>query len=434
MKKILIIGIPIAVILIVLFLTIGKSSKPSELTQAFAEKVQSNDAKGLMELVEVDENVSWTEEDAKSVITYLKNDSSDLKDQMMILNAQAAQFETDGQATSVIAQTYPGDSISNVGSFYIEKKDGIFGDKYALKARGYDLKISAPKGAKVLFNGKSIDMEGKETKDLGLFGPGVYALEGQKKFDYTTVNDETTVTLFDEEDFEEEANLSFSGETITLNSDIPNTTLLVNGKKSDETISEGTEFGPVKGGITIQGVADFPWGKGKSKKVVVKDDASSYDVTPNPIVNDDMKNNIKVVINDFAKNRITAKVEKNPDMLKNVSDNVKKDYTEQIESYDDKNYFEGKALGTRIDFSEATYENGSGGNQLIHIPVEFHEKSREVYEYVDTDLEEEYVEEKVTLQYDEKKKRWIIQEEVNDYNSMDDDYMTSKEVEKTTFE
>ena len=41
---------------------------------------------------------------------------------------------------------------------------------------------------------------------------------------------------------------------------------------------------------------------------------------------------------------------------------------------------------------------------MIHVPVEFHLKSREVYEFMDSELEENFDEEIVTLQYDEKKK------------------------------
>ncbi|MFB8736334.1 hypothetical protein ACEQPO_29840 [Bacillus sp. SL00103] len=59
-------------------------------------------------------------------------------------------------------------------------------------------------------------------------------------------------------------------------------------------------------------------------------------------------------------------------------------------------------MGTRIDFSNATYELGSGGTHLVHIPVEFHVKEREVFEYIDrkgrgvleVELTLEYVEDK----------------------------------------
>ncbi|MCY9339742.1 hypothetical protein MOF28_15410 [Bacillus haynesii] len=40
---------------------------------------------------------------------------------------------------------------------------------------------------------------------------------------------------------------------------------------------------------------------------------------------------------------------------------------------------------------------------------------------------------RVTLQYDEEKKSWIIEGEKDDYESSNNDYMASKDVAKTTF-
>ncbi|MCY8232278.1 TcaA 3rd/4th domain-containing protein [Priestia endophytica] len=432
MKKKLVIIVPIAIIILILFLVIGKSPEPTQLVEDFQEKISSNDAKGLVDLVEVDEDVKWTEKEAKSAIAYLQDSSSTYEDQMMYLNSQAAHYESEGQAPNPLMADYPGDSISNIGAFYIEKEDGFLGDKYTLKARGYKLEVEAEKDATVKFNGKKVDMEGQDSKVLGVFGPGTYTLEGQKKFDYTTVKDSNEFTLFDDDDFEETESLTFSGETVTVSSDVPNTTLMINGEKEGEEFTRNTEFGPVKDGIKLQGIVKFPWGEGKSKEVTVDSNKQSYEITPDPIVNKKTKEDVKKTINEFAKNKINSLVQKDANKLTNVSDNIKKDYTETIGYYDEDTYFEGKALGTRIDFSKVEYEKGSGGVDLIHIPVEFHEKTRDVYSSIDTDLEEDFEESNVTLEYDEKKKSWIIYGVTGDHLT-DEDYMTSKEVEKTEF-
>lgn len=81
--------------------------------------------------------------------------------------------------------------------------------------RGYKIEVNAEKGSTVSFNGKNIDREGEESKQLG-----VYILKGQKRFDYPTVKDETKVTLFYHGDFKETASLNFSSETVTVSSDI----------------------------------------------------------------------------------------------------------------------------------------------------------------------------------------------------------------------
>lgn len=52
-------------------------------------------------------------------------------------------------------------------------------------------------------------------------------------------------------------------------------------------------------------------GEGKSEAVTVQSETTEeYNLTPNPIVNDEMKEKIKSLINDFAKNRNEAKAKK----------------------------------------------------------------------------------------------------------------------------
>lgn len=354
----------------------------------------------------------------------------------MLLNAQAAYYESDGQVNNQISQEYPGDSISDIGTFYITEEGGFLGNNYVLKARSYDLSVSAPNGTKVIFNGENVDMGDTDTKKLGVFAPGSYTVEGHKEYDYTTVKNQLDVTLFDPEDFEETVSLDLSGETVSVSSETPNTVLYVNDEKSEKTFHDETEFGPVKDGITLKGVAEFPWGKGESKPVTIgKDDSSdeTYDLTPQPITKDKMQKNIKSVINKFAKNRITSQVKQKPDLLKNVSDNLKKEYTKTIENYDEDHYVKGKALGTRIDFSRVSYENGSGGVNLIHIPVEFHDEFDEVrYFTTDEEVKERFQERTITLKYNEDK-QWIITQTDRDSQRYDNEYMTNDKVVKTEF-
>ncbi|MDI5790189.1 hypothetical protein PO124_22600 [Bacillus licheniformis] len=54
------------------------------------------------------------------------------------------------------------------------------GDKYVLKARGYKLEVHAAKGANVTFNGETIDMQGKDSKELGVLDQGYIPLKAAK--------------------------------------------------------------------------------------------------------------------------------------------------------------------------------------------------------------------------------------------------------------
>ncbi|MFS0656451.1 TcaA 3rd/4th domain-containing protein [Bacillus sp. 179-C3.3 HS] len=449
-KTLFMIGSTLAVLFIIIFLIAGRSTHPADLAKQFKEKVESGDANGLVKLVKLQrEDMSWDKKDAEAIIDYLKSENKEFQNQIELLEVQANYYVPDGEKSieTTIAENFFGEAIMSMGPFFIDKEKGLFGrDTYTLKARAYKVEVEATKGAEIEFKGEKINLDKSNSKFLGYFGPGVYEIKGEKKFDYTTVSDEEKFTLFDGTSFEETVTLNFSGENVNISSSVPNTEIVVNGKGTGEKIEEGTTFGPVKDGISLQGKAEFPWGESKSKEYKVKveednDDDSflgfsgstnGYDLTPSPINNKTMKNNVKQVINDFAKQRIEAQNAKDANKLKNVSDQLKKEYIETIADYDSKNYFEGKALGTRIDFSRASYEFGSGGSHLLHIPVEFHDKTRQVYEYFDSESEEGFSEVELILEYIEDKKSWIISRVEDDY-SYDEDYMTSNEVEKTSF-
>ena len=78
-----------------------------------------------MKLVKVDNGTKWGEKEAESIIKYLKDDESDYKDQIMLLNAQASYYESDGKANNIISQQYPGESISNIGPFILKRIKGF---------------------------------------------------------------------------------------------------------------------------------------------------------------------------------------------------------------------------------------------------------------------------------------------------------------------
>ncbi|MBU8656839.1 MULTISPECIES: TcaA 3rd/4th domain-containing protein [Bacillus] len=444
-KTLFIIGSSVVLLLIIIFLVAGRSTNPADLAKEFKEKVENGDANGLVKLVKLQKKeMSWDKKDAESIINYLKDENKEFENQVELLEYQAKYYHSDGE-DSTFTESLFGKAFLSMGPFFIDKEKGLFGrDKYTLKARAYKVEVEAVKGAELSFNGEKINFDSGHSKLLGYFGPGVYEIKGEKKFNYTTVNDEKKFTLFDADSYEKTISLNFTGDNVDVSSSMPNTEILVNGKGTGEKIEKGTTFGPVKEGITLQGRAEFPWGEGKSKEYEVKveedTDSSSffggskeqYDLTPNPIIDKAFKDNIKQEINDFAKQMVEAKNSKDANKLKNVSDNLKKEYIKVIADYDANNYYEGKALGTRIDFSNATYELGSGGSHLVHIPVEFHVKEREVFEYVDSESEEGFSEVELTLEYMEDKKTWLISSVEDDY-STNDEYMTSKEVEKTTF-
>ncbi|XIH46935.1 hypothetical protein C1N65_28395 (plasmid) [Priestia aryabhattai] len=437
MKKVLLILVSLIIaVAAVAFIIISKQPKPNDLAKEFQNDVAESDVKGLMDLVKVDEGSKWKQADATKVVNYLNKDKSKLNQQVAILNAQATYYdEKSSNKTNYILEKYNTKDVSSIGAFYIEEKKGILGKRYALKVREYNLTINAPKGAVVTVDGQKVNMKNSTSKQLVSVGPTIYSVEGKKEFDFGTVKDSKEVILFDPKNFEESAKLNLSGNAVTVNSQIANTELLVNGDKSKEDISKETNISPIKDGTTLQGVVNFPWGEGKSKVVKIESNSKSkkYDLTPNPIFDENTKVDVKTAINDYATDRMAARTTKDIKQLKNVSDSIKKSYIEEIQNYDDNNYLKGEALGTRIDFSNVEYKKSSGGKSALVIPVEFHEKTTNVYEFADSISEEDFSEEILTLRYDKVNKNWIIAKDETDYNAEEGNYMSGKEVVQTTF-
>jgi hypothetical protein len=176
------------------------------------------------------------------------------------------------------------------------------------------------------------------------------------------------------------------------------------------------EFGPVSqdGSIKIYGVKKFPWGSSASAKKTVTKNTSSVDVTPNPFLDKKYQAPMTNVINQFAKQTIQAEVKLDPSVMTTATSSVVKDYTETIEEHKDfDETVKGEALGTVIDYgtSELYMENGM---YMVDLPVRFHQKRNEYGGFNMNDgepLEEEYLDEVLTLEYHPGDKKWYVANE-----------------------
>lgn len=436
-KKIIFVALPVLAVLVFVVIQMSKPS-PSDVLTDFKEAVEAEDSDRLFDMVELEDDIEWSKEDAESMITYFKQNEDDWSDQMEVLNRQAAAYQSKGD-TSVSAGA---NELAN-GGFYMKKEDGLFGAAYAIKAAGFHLDLQAPEDAEITFKDAEIDMSNKETKRLGTFGPGVYTIHGSKQYEYTKVSEDKAVTLFEQGDYSQAVQMDLTGEKVTVTSQTPETKVKVEGKDTEQTINETLAVGPIGEGMTVQGFKEFPWGEATSKSFVVGEDEytdvgkgfaklEGYDLTPDPVVGDAMKKAVVSAINRFAEEEVKAKKEQDVEILTNISDPLEKDYIVQIQDFDEENYFEGKALGTRIDIENASYEQGQGGVDLLRVPVEFHEESREVYEYIDTEMRESFDATVVVLTYDEQEKQWIIYDKENKRH-VGEDYMSGEGVVKTEF-
>jgi hypothetical protein len=157
--------------------------------------------------------------------------------------------------------------------------------------------------------------------------------------------------------------------SVTLETDIANTGVIVDGEKQKQLVSDQLNFGELPVGTTIQGEAYFYWGETISEAVSVQAGKEMYDITPEiPVLADHRKALISDIIRTFAKERLLILVTKDPDVLTNVSDQLKNTYIEKLEN---NSLVDAESLEVQIDFEQMIYEPGPDYQDKLVVPVTF---------------------------------------------------------------
>ncbi|MYL43986.1 TcaA 3rd/4th domain-containing protein [Virgibacillus salexigens] len=444
-------------VLVLIVIIVGLSTRPSaeDVINEFETALRQGDVDTIKKLIEPeDEEMTITDDSIQQLISYAKKDSDYFRGHIFLLNAQASIYE-DGntaRAQNPFFDEYTEGEIKNLGDFHLKKGEGLF-SSYKIYMRPYYLEVSTEEA------NASIQLKGAEEfttdennlkKTYGPLAPGVYTVTGSKEYEYTNVTTEEEVYLFDDEERQKSTTLDLAGEKITVESSIENVDIFVDGEKTDKKASvyemkdtmlgsqkendEENQFGPLpkNGSVKIHGEIEYPWGIGKSTPKVVDEDTDTIDVTPNPFATKKNQEKITKIINNYAKQRIEALVKQDSSILTTVSDNLSKEYTEDIEN--DKfveSTWEGKALGTRIDLDNTSLLK-EGDNYQVVVPVELHNKVQEYNGFNDDDpLEEKFEDVYLTLNYDSEEGTWIISKTEPIYSN--DDYMNGENIIKSEF-
>ncbi|WP_221568715.1 hypothetical protein [Alkalihalobacillus sp. TS-13] len=441
-----------------IFISIGMASRSSteEVVNNFETALLKGDIDTLQKLVEPeDKDMEITDDHLQQLVSYTKDESEYLKAHIFLLKAQAAINEKNGSTMvqNPLFNEYTEGEIKNLGDFYLKKSEGLF-SSYKVYARPYYLEVSTNEPDAVIKLKGYDDFKTKEgslAKTYGPLMPGTYTITGSKKYKYANVTAKEEINLFNDDERKDSVELNLTGEKITVESSVENVEVFLNGKSTGEKASvykvvngflgsekkneEEKQFGPLStdGSIKIHGEVKYPWGTSKSEPQNVEKDTESIDVTPSPFVTKESRDNVMQTINDYARQRIQALVQQKPSIITTASDNIVKQFTEDIENDKFlKNYWKGEALGTRIDFGKVTLTQEDEQYQA-KIPVEFHNKAKEYKGYNDDEpLEEEFIELNLTLDYDQKSNKWIISNS-EPINFSDDDFMTGKDVVKSQF-
>ncbi|CEG24552.1 TcaA 3rd/4th domain-containing protein [Peribacillus simplex] len=422
-----------------------------EIVNQFEAAVNQGDIDTLEKLVKGNKEMKLTKENLEQLISYAKDEPSYLKESVFIMKAQAAIEEKDKDAKfqNPIFKMATEGEILQAGDYYISKEDGLF-SSYQIYARPYSLTVSSDQADTLIkVNGDEFleTKEGNLETTIKNLPPGVYNVIGSKKYEYAEINAKEEINLFEDDTFSKSVSLELTGEQLAIESDVEDISIFINGKDigkkatvKEESIFGGNDedaelFGPFStdGTIKVHGEANFPWGIAKSEPQIIKEDMTSVDVTPKPFADKTNKDQVVKTINDFAKQKIQALVKKDATIIKTASDNIVKEYAEDIQfAKSNESYWKGEALGTRIDFGNVTFSNENEQYQ-VKLPVEFHSKEKEYHGFNDGEpLEEEFEVTWVMLTYNDESKKWTVSEIESNY--FDNDLMKGKEVVKSEFE
>ncbi|QQK81413.1 hypothetical protein HUG20_16850 [Salicibibacter cibi] len=277
----------------------------------------------------------------------------------------------------------------------------------------------------------------------------MYSIQGESESAYASNQEESEITLFDQENFEVEHSMNLSGDPISVESTMPNTVVFIDGDEVDQIeeedledsegmlqSDEGKEIGDVSAGHEIHGEVELPWATATSDPVEVEEDTNTYTITPDPVSEEETEEALTQVINDYMTDRMEALTEQDMDVLDTdaISEEIESDIESDVQDYDDENYLEGDVLGTRIDFGDVDYRYADGGTHTLSIPVESHEDTRQNREIGgDEDFSEDHQQLIVQMIYEDD--TWIVDEVDYDNTVMPDEpYMTGDRVVETEFD
>lgn len=410
-------------ILTVLFLS-ACSANPQETAEEFSSSVENNDSKALINLVTFDEDTYWTEQQASDVISYFQDNQETYQEQLDLLNQQVDALENDTQLST------------EEGLFYFNEDSELEVRKYEVTAINDSAEAQPNSISVTVEENDAIELENVDEDVLGIFGPGNYEFQAEAEYPYAMVENNDSFSLLSLNSFTESIDLSLSGSMIRLSSSLPNTKIKVNGEElgsiADSTMGD-SRFGPVSEDTTIQGVSSLPWGETESEEITIgeiDEYEKKFDVTPPLLENEKEREQITELMNNYLETEMEAYIHLDiNELLEDISVELKESLNETLKHAVNYGWsYEGKALGTRINYSAATYEESEDGKHYLSLPVEFHYELLTNY-YLDTDdePEEEYRVQLVTLEYLEDDEKWFI------YNrdSNGDNDMTGEDVVET---
>ena len=237
--------------------------------------------------------------------------------------------------------------------FKLVSKDAIFGKKYHLELKTYNLNIKSNfKDAEFKISDKGITTKGTFEKIV----PGEYEIEGIINSVYGKIEQTKEISIT--EDLEEE--IKFNAINIKVESEFPDAQIYVDDIYTGNLVKDSKIIGPLVSDKSrkIHLERDFPWGRLKGEEVKVKD-IQNIKLSIN-MENEKLKNDISQCVEEFYKNVFLALNTEKKESIEPSTKEVKEKIYNILSSnyFILKNKYEPENIEIRVENNRYEYKDG----------------------------------------------------------------------------
>ncbi|WP_010241253.1 zinc ribbon domain-containing protein [Clostridium arbusti] len=272
--RISIAGIIILVIIIGVYITIGRSmTDPAKLVSRFQSDVSSNNVADLNKILYcTDDRLKIDDKNSGALLLYFKNNPSHLNKTISDLNSEISSSNF-RYANNPSQSNF---SIINAG------KTLLFFPSYkiSIKPTFIDIKTSI-KDVEFSLDNTKIGKSDTDnfSREFGPFVPGQYKLYASYNGKYTSLNKTYNVDLVNSTngkvDIDTLTNLNY----VKINGDYADAEIFVNNRDSGVKISDASDFGPVSSDMKIYAVTNQNGKKLKSNEYTVSNGDDSINLS-----------------------------------------------------------------------------------------------------------------------------------------------------------
>lgn len=339
-------------------------TSPQKLMIDFKQALEDHDAEQVVNFIDSkEEQWSFKEEDAERLLAFLEQYPNVKEDLLKQLDEQAVVLTENKQDVEATDQTFAYITIGEKG------RKWIFFQEYGLFLRPAMIHVNVNQDAAALHINEELVEEQTKKNDRHTFGPfsiGIYNIKAVLPGKYIDAEENVEVILYGLHEPAEEVELSIHASRVEAYTAFEETSLLLNGEKTDihiGTTPEELGLVPLDGSVKFSLEKEFPWGTAKSEEFVV--DQRRMDLRDFSALSKEQKEEIIEMLNENWLQHTEALQSGNTDHMQLVPDHYKKKVEKQASNL----------IGKRKEYI-ATFKQARYDMNTFNIPVYNSEESR----------------------------------------------------------